>query len=64
MATGLAIWHDTHQPDDETYLAGDIAYHHNKFVTRGFDRVINVWGADHQGQVSSLIAGIGIKLST
>lgn len=43
---------------DFTYLAGDLAYHHNKFVVRGFDRVINVWGADHQGQVSSLLAGV------
>ncbi len=43
---------------DYTYLAGDIAYHRNKFVTRGFDRVINVWGADHHGQVASLIAGV------
>ena len=41
-----------------TYLAGDIAYHRNKFVTRGFDRVINVWGADHAGQVPSLKAAV------
>jgi arginyl-tRNA synthetase len=46
------------QGGDYTYLAGDIAYHHNKFIERGFDRVINVWGADHQGQVSSLLAGV------
>lgn len=32
-----------------TYYAVDIAYHRNKFVVRGFDRVINVWGADHHG---------------
>ncbi len=32
-----------------TYYAVDIAYHRNKFVERGFDRVINVWGADHHG---------------
>jgi arginyl-tRNA synthetase len=37
-----------------TYFASDIAYHHNKFVERGFDRVINIWGADHQGHVSRL----------
>ena len=42
---------------DYTYLAGDIAYHRNKFLVRGFDRVIDVWGADHQGQVASLQAG-------
>jgi len=32
-----------------TYYAVDIAYHINKFVERGFDRVIDVWGADHHG---------------
>ncbi|MEA4813323.1 MAG: arginine--tRNA ligase [Oscillospiraceae bacterium] len=32
-----------------TYYAVDIAYHRNKFVARGFDRVIDVWGADHHG---------------
>ena len=46
------------QGGDYTYLAGDIAYHRNKFLLRGFDRVINVWGADHQGQVASLQAGV------
>ena len=43
---------------DYTYLAGDIAYHRNKFLVRGFDRVIDVWGADHHGQVASLVAGV------
>lgn len=37
-----------------TYFAADIAYHRNKFVTRGFDRVINVWGADHHGHVARM----------
>ena len=37
-----------------TYFAGDIAYHHNKFAVRGFDQVINVWGADHHGHVARL----------
>ena len=32
-----------------TYYAVDLAYHRNKFVERGFDRVIDVWGADHHG---------------
>jgi arginyl-tRNA synthetase len=41
-----------------TYLAGDIAYHRNKFLVRRFDHVINVWGADHAGQIASLRAGI------
>lgn len=37
-----------------TYFAADIAYHYNKFAKRGFDRVINVWGADHHGHVARL----------
>lgn len=36
-----------------TYFGADIAYHQNKFE-RGFDRVINVWGADHHGHVSRI----------
>ena len=43
---------------DVTYLAGDLAYHRDKFLIRGFDRVIDVFGADHHGQVASLKAGI------
>ena len=43
---------------DATYLAGDLAYHRNKFLIRGFDRVIDVFGADHHGQVASLMAGV------
>jgi arginyl-tRNA synthetase len=42
-----------------TYFAADIAYHYNKFIERGFDRVINIWGADHQGHVSRLKAVVG-----
>jgi arginyl-tRNA synthetase len=34
-----------------TYFASDIAYHYNKFLERKFDRVIDIWGADHQGHV-------------
>lgn len=37
-----------------TYFAGDIAYHYNKFAVRGFDKVINIWGADHHGHVARL----------
>ena len=37
-----------------TYFAAHIAYHRNKFEKRGFDRVINVWGADHHGHVARL----------
>ncbi len=46
-----------------TYFAADIAYHYNKFVERGFDRVIDIWGADHQGHVSRLkavVSALGI----
>ncbi|MGA2530067.1 MAG: arginine--tRNA ligase [Acidimicrobiales bacterium] len=43
---------------DATYLAGDLAYHRDKFLVRGFDRVIDVFGADHHGQVASLKAGV------
>jgi arginyl-tRNA synthetase len=39
-----------------TYFASDIAYHYDKFVLRKFDRVINIWGADHQGHVSRMKA--------
>lgn len=41
-----------------TYFMGDIAYHLNKFVTRGFDRSVNVWGADHHGHVARLKAAM------
>lgn len=43
---------------DWTYLAGDMTYHRTKFLDRGFDLVIDVWGADHEGQVQSLKAGV------
>ncbi|MDQ6796933.1 MAG: arginine--tRNA ligase [Actinomycetota bacterium] len=43
---------------DYTYLAGDLAYHRDKLVRRGFDRAIDIFGADHHGQVASLFAGI------
>lgn len=37
-----------------TYMAADIAYHRNKFIKRGFDIVINLWGADHHGHVARM----------
>jgi arginyl-tRNA synthetase len=40
-----------------TYVLPDIAYHRDKFA-RGFDRVIDVWGADHHGYVARLKTGI------
>ena len=39
-----------------TYFASDIAYHYNKFLERGFNRVVNIWGADHQGHVPRMKA--------
>ncbi|MEX0800482.1 MAG: arginine--tRNA ligase [Dehalococcoidia bacterium] len=41
-----------------TYFASDIAYHYDKFLLRGFQRVINVWGADHQGHVPRMKAAV------
>ena len=41
-----------------TYFAADIAYHRNKFAERGFDKVINIWGADHHGHVARLQAAL------
>jgi arginyl-tRNA synthetase len=40
-----------------TYFAADIAYHKNKY-DRGFDRVINIWGADHHGYVGRMQAAV------
>ena len=40
-----------------TYFAADIAYHANKFG-RGFDRVINLWGADHHGYIARMKAAV------
>ena len=37
-----------------TYFAADIAYHRNKLEVRGFDRAIDVWGADHHGHVARM----------
>ena len=41
---------------EKTYLAGDFAYHANKFIERKFDKAINIWGADHHGDVARLKA--------
>ncbi len=40
-----------------TYLAGDIIYHDNKYQ-RGYDRYINIWGADHHGYIARVKAAI------
>ena len=42
---------------DPTYLLADLAYHRNKFE-RGWIHLIDIWGADHHGQVKSLQAGM------
>lgn len=64
-----ALWFKTQEFGDEkdrvvvrsngitTYFASDIAYHMEKF-DRGFDRVINVWGADHHGYINRINAAI------
>jgi arginyl-tRNA synthetase len=64
-----ALWFKSTQFGDEkdrvvvrenntpTYFAADIAYHHNKYV-RGFDLVIDVWGADHHGYIPRVYASI------
>ena len=48
---------------EPTYFASDIAYHYNKFIRRGFDGVVNIWGADHQGHVPRIklaVSALGI----
>ncbi len=64
-----ALWLDTVRFGDEknrvlvksngekTYLAGDVAYHANK-IDRGFDELIDIWGADHHGYVARMKAAI------
>ncbi len=73
-----AVWLRTGQYGDEedrvlvrsdgapTYIASDVAYAADKFYTRGFDRVIYIWGPDHFGYVPRMKAalaamGIGIE---
>lgn len=66
-----AIWLRTTDYDDDkdrvlvrsnerpTYFAADIAYHQNK-LSRGFDHLINIWGADHHGYVPRMKAAMGL----
>jgi arginyl-tRNA synthetase len=42
---------------EKTYYASDIAYHYHKFQ-RGFDRIINIWGADHHGYIQRVKAAV------
>ena len=64
----LTIFKSTHFEDDEdraltkndgspTYFANDIAYHEDKFQ-RGFNKLINIWGADHLGYLKRLSSAI------
>tara|TARA_X000001036_G_scaffold6827_1_gene6197 strand:- start:3007 stop:4752 length:1746 start_codon:yes stop_codon:yes gene_type:complete len=68
-----AVWLDTTQSGDDkdrvlirddgraTYFASDVAYHKDK-IDRGFEKLINVWGADHHGYIKRIeasIAGLG-----
>lgn len=49
---------------EPTYFASDIAYHYNKFITRRFEQVIDIWGADHQGHVPRMkaaVAALGVE---
>ncbi len=41
-----------------TYFASDVAYHRNKFLKRGFDEVVDVWGSDHHGYVKRVKAAV------
>ena len=64
-----AIWLDTSDSGDDknrvlirddgrpTYFASDVAYHKNK-IDRGFDKLINVWGADHHGYIKRIEASM------
>ncbi|MEI8378133.1 MAG: arginine--tRNA ligase [bacterium] len=64
-----AVWFKSSEYGDEqdrvikkadgsnTYLTADIAYHNDKLL-RGFDRMINIWGADHHGYVARMRASI------
>jgi arginyl-tRNA synthetase len=47
-----------------TYFGSDIAYHYNKFLERKFNRVIDIWGADHQGHVprmKAVMSALGVN---
>jgi arginyl-tRNA synthetase len=64
-----AVWFKSDSDKDEviirrdtypTYFWSDILYHRDKFEKRGFDRVVDVWGADHQGQVGRVKEALGV----
>jgi len=52
------------QDGSHTYFYSDIANHYNKFFLRNFDKVINIWGADHQGHIKRTkyaMEALGVK---
>lgn len=65
-----AIWFKSSELGDEkdrvlvrangipTYFVPDIAYHYNKLVTRGFDKAIDIFGADHHGYIARIKAAL------
>jgi len=64
-----AIWFRSDSGKDEvvikrdgypTYFWSDILYHRDKFEKRGYDRVVDVWGADHQGQVGRVKEALAV----
>ena len=64
-----ATWFKTDGDKDEvlikrdgypTYFWSDILYHRDKFEKRGFERVVDVWGADHQGQVGRVKEALAV----
>ncbi len=63
-----AVWFKSDSGKDEvvirrdgypTYFASDIFYHYDKLEVRRFERVVDVWGADHQGQIGRLKEALG-----
>lgn len=63
-----AVWFKSNTSKDEvvvrrdgypTYFASDIFYHYDKLEVRRFERVVDVWGADHQGQIGRLKEALG-----
>ena len=46
------------ETEEPTYILSDLTYHYNKFKERKFDKVINIWGADHFGYIGRLKAGV------
>ena len=49
---------------EKTYFANDIAYHFDKFYKRGFDQVVDFWGADHHGYVGRMMAAVDLGVGT